>query len=521
MSMLSLPRPRFRWRSMRTQLTLWNIVTLAAMLGVLGAFIRFTVRATIMGAVDRELQASARRFNRGPRPGGPGSGPDGGPDGGPQGARGPSQSIGPPPDMPDGGPPPDNFDGGPGPGGPMDGGPRRPMSGAYAPRFIGPDGKVFAPQNNLKPWDSAAVAAAKGGPVFTTVTVAEARLRVLTQPLRQDGPAALVQVVYPLTDVDQALDGVNKAMFTLIPVALLCAGLGGALLTGRALKPLRRLTHTAARIGAEDLSERLPVTGEDEFSDLSATFNAMLQRLQTSFDEQGLLVEELKRLIEQERRFTADASHELRTPLTVIKANTSLALSDKDLTDDYRQTMEDINRAADTASGLVRDLLLLARSDAGQLGHESIALPIREVLERAVALFAKHGRSMIRMDAPDPALCVLGNEDELVRLFSNLLENALRYTPADGTVTVTAVGSGPDVHIAVTDTGIGVAPEHLAHLGERFYRVDPSRARTGGGAGLGLSICKGIVEAYGGRLRIQSKEGIGTTVSITLPNAGS
>lgn len=519
MRLSSFHLPRFRWRSVRTQLTVWNIVTLAVMLAILGVFIRFTVRATITASVDRELEASARRFTRGPFRGQ--MGPDRGPGGGPQGGPGPGDGGGPPPDMPSPGPPPDMGGGGPGPDRPPGEGPRRPDSGPYAPRLLDANGKVINAGANLAPWDAAAfAAAAKGRAIFTTITLRDTRLRVLSRPLAPDGPAVVVQVVYPLADVDQSLEGVNTAMFTLIPVALLCAGLGGAFLTGRALKPVRRLTLTAARIGAQDLSERLPVTGEDEFSDLSATFNAMLQRLESSFDEQGRLVEELRRLIEQERRFTADASHELRTPLTVIKANTSLALGGNDLPEEQRQTMEDINRAADTASGLVRDLLFLAQSDAGRLGRESIALPIRDVLERATALFAHREHATIRLDAPDAALCVLGNEDDLVRVFSNLLENAVRYTPADGSITVTAKGNGPDVEISVADTGIGVAPEHVQHLGERFYRVDPSRTRSGGGAGLGLSICKGIVEAYGGRLHIASKLGNGTTVSVALPNAG-
>jgi signal transduction histidine kinase len=260
----------------------------------------------------------------------------------------------------------------------------------------------------------------------------------------------------------------------------------------------------------------LPVSGEDEFSDLSATFNAMLARLETSFSEQNRLVEALRQMIEQQRRFTADASHELRTPLTVIKANTSLALSGAPSPEESRQSMEDIDRAADAASRLVRDLLLLARSDAGQLGRDTVQLPVREVLSQAIANVKRNGGPPVEIDA-GAGLTVRGNEDELVRVFSNLLENAIRYTPAEGHIIVTASSDEGWVRVRIADTGAGIAPEHLPHLGERFYRVDPARTRRGGGTGLGLSICRSIVEAHGGTMSFESQVGKGTTVTVSLP----
>lgn len=227
----------------------------------------------------------------------------------------------------------------------------------------------------------------------------------------------------------------------------------------------------------------------------------------------------LQRLIVQQRRFTADASHELKTPLTVIKANTSLALGDPTLDEDSRQTLGDIDRAAEMMSRLVQDLLLLARSDEGQLGRDRVELSLGDVLARAASGVRRPGRAPVTLEIAESPPRVWGNEDELVRLFGNLLENAARHTPPTGRITVTANHAASTVRVRVCDTGTGIAPEHLPHLGERFYRVDPARARKDGGSGLGLAISRSIAEAHGGTLMFESKLGTGTVVTVTLPAA--
>ncbi len=179
--------------------------------------------------------------------------------------------------------------------------------------------------------------------------------------------------------------------------------------------------------------------------------------------------------------------------------------------------MQEIGTAAETMSRLVRDLILLAHSDAGRLGRGRIELLARDFLERARARLPRAGAAPIRLVVADETLPVPGNEEELVRLFANLLTNAVHHTPPQGTITVTARRDGDQAVITVTDTGDGIAPEHLMHLGERFYRVDSTRSRADGGTGLGLSICRGIVEAYGGTMTFASVLGEGTTVTVTLP----
>jgi signal transduction histidine kinase len=346
-------------------------------------------------------------------------------------------------------------------------------------------------------------------PLYTTITDDEGvTLRVYTRPM-PDGGAG--QAAYPLTDAYRALAGLNRALLLLMPVALIAAGFVGAALTDRVLRRVRAMTRAAARIGARDLAERLPADGDDEFSDLATTFNGLLGRLETAFTRQ-------QRLVEQQRRFTADASHELKTPLTVIKGNTSMLLAGRPGEATYRESVGEIDRAANTMGKLVQDLLLLARSDEGRLGQGRIELLAREVLERAVARVPHgDGTAPIRL-AIEGEPTLRGGEDELTRMVANLLDNALRHTPPDGTVTLGARREGASVVLTIVDTGSGIAPEHLAHVGERFYRADAARARADGGTGLGLAICRAIAEAHGGTLAIRSAPGNGTTVTVTLPS---
>jgi signal transduction histidine kinase len=450
--------------------------------------VHYLVRSFAIASVDRELAHRTQRLIDRPPP--PRLGPDGmgpGPEGGPFGDGSPGERNGPVGPMPD----------------------------AYRPRLFNREGRPFGPEdptNVRAPWDPKGLAfAAKGEETYATVTWQGEPMRVMSRPFRgRSGDVGVAQAPYPLTEVYRAIGVLDGALLALIPVGLLCAGAGGFLLTNRVLRPLRQLTQTAERIGAEDLSARLPADGQDEFAEMGRTFNGMLSRLETAFREQ-------QRLVEQQRRFTADASHELRTPLTVVKANADLCLTERATADECRQYAAEIKEAAQAMSHLVQDLLLLARSDGGRLARNRIALPVKEAAERAASSASRCGSATVRVEIDDPALCVWGNEDEIVRLLANLLENAMRHTPAGGIVTVRAEPQAKTVRITVSDTGEGIAPEHLPHLGERFYRVDKARSRPGGGSGLGLSICKSIVEAHGGIMTFESTVGKGTTVSLRLP----
>jgi signal transduction histidine kinase len=508
-------QPFFRPRSLRTRLILLNSLTLAALLGAIGLILPTIVRTGMMASIDRDLAAQAEQVVRNPPPPGrrPGPPPDQQPFPGEDGAGGPPE--GPRSDQEPGGA--DQFQGSP-PSGAIQEEPK------YHPRVLDMAGRTRYRKIAEGPWDQKGFElAARGETHYSTLNLDGEPVRLLSVPRRDQGGhiVDVIQVPYQLQEMNRAVAGVNRAMFVLIPIALIFAWLGGAMLTNRALRPVQQIAHTAEQIGAQDLSQRLKVDGEDEFAQLAVTFNAMLSRLEFAFEEQQGLIVRLQEFIETQKRFTADASHELRTPLTIIKANTSLALSGTPTVEDYQQSIQEIDGAAGSMSHLVQDLLLLARADDGQLGRGRIVLPLQEILKRAVSNVSHRKGATITSTSPEEPLSVQGNEEELVRLFTNLLENALLYTPANGHIRVTSLRVGDSAFIEVADTGVGIAPEHLAHLGERFYRVSQSRARPDGGSGLGLSICKGIVAAHRGSITFESKEGEGTKVSVSLPLAGN
>ena len=525
--------------SVRTRLIVWNVAALALILALLGGIIQHTVETNLIVGVDHDIDALSRHFlhlDRPPRPERP-SGPSEGEQGflRPPGGEDRRPGDHPPQDgfrMP---PPAGMYE----PHGPnREAGPPPDTSqNPYRPRVLERDGVTHFPEAGLAPWDENAFRRGLNGwESCTTVTVEDVRLRVCTRPMRRDGVIfAVLQSPYLLTDIDRAITNMNRTLLALIPVALLLAGFGGAMLTAGALRPIQRIAQTAERIGSRDLSQRMPVVGTDEFARLAATFNGMLGRLETDFAQREALVHQLETLITQERRFTADASHELKTPLTIVKANTSLLLSSKPTTEEYRESIADIDTAADTMSRLVQDLLLLSRYDGGQLEHDTAPLSMQDVLtkasrnvdsqasqQRRLAFYTASEKSAAGISADlgikvNDQFTVLGDEHDLVRLFTNLFENAVRYTPGPGKIFVTIGRTGEKVSVVVADTGIGIAPEHLPHLGERFYRVDAARSRPDGGTGLGLSICKSIVAAHGGTMTIDSIVGEGTTVTVLLP----
>jgi signal transduction histidine kinase len=324
----------------------------------------------------------------------------------------------------------------------------------------------------------------------------------------RDRQKGAVQYAYPLKEVYRAVSGINLTLLLLAPFALAGAGLVGVTLTNRVLRRVQVMTQAAGRIGAADFSRRLPVTGDDEFSELAETFNGLLGGLDSAYQQQ-------QELMKLQQRFTADASHELKTPLTIIKGRAGLGLERAGVDDKSRRAFEEIESAANTMDKLVQDLLLLARSDEGRLGNQQTELLVQEVLSTARAQTAGAERVLLEIDNEE--VTVSGNEIELVRVFRNLIDNALSYSPSDKPVLVSARRELDMAIVTVTDHGSGISPEHLPHLGERFYRVDASRTRPTGGTGLGLSICGSIVSAHGGAMEFKSDVGVGTTVTVRLP----
>jgi len=219
---------------------------------------------------------------------------------------------------------------------------------------------------------------------------------------------------------------------------------------------------------------------------------------------------------ERQRRFISDASHELRTPLTLLRAETESLARRLDAAREARPLLHQIDRI----SRLVRDLLTLARLDERALPLEREPVPVRSLLRTAAAAAGQLARPGIAIDVQSPPdLCVDGDVDRLHQVLLILMDNACQVTPPGGRIGLIAERDGNAVTIRVEDTGPGIPREHLTHIFDRFYRVDPARSRGDGGAGLGLAIARRIVEAHGGNISLTSRLGHGTSATLRLPVA--
>jgi heavy metal sensor kinase len=376
-------------------------------------------------------------------------------------------------------------------------------------RLLGGFARQMKPDNK-----SALAAAAQGRQTIETVAlVGSLEARRLTMPVLQPGQViAVLQVVRPERDVAAALHKLLLLMGVAIPLTLLCAVAGGLFLAGRALTPIDRITVAAAHIDADDLSQRINFQGDmDEAGRLAATFDHMLARLEAAF--------------RRERRFTADASHELRTPLTILTSEVDVALERPHSAAHYRQVLRSVREDASRMDQLLSQLLTLARADAGHaaLVRERLALTdlADEVVRTMEPLAAMRDVRLVyagSSQSPE-AVVVDGDQSRLIQLLMNLIENGLKYTPAGGSVSVAVRRATAWAIIDVADTGVGITPEHLPHVFDRFYRADKARAREAGGTGLGLAISQWIVQAHGGTIGVASAPGRGTTFTVRLPLA--
>jgi two-component system OmpR family sensor kinase len=295
-----------------------------------------------------------------------------------------------------------------------------------------------------------------------------------------------------------------------VGLAVLAAGLiGGFWFSRRAIKPIEAISAAAAEISLSNLSRRIDVSGtETELTGLARTLNQMIDRLESAFSQQV--------------RFTADASHELRTPLAVILSHAELALDKNRPANELRETIETCRRSALRMKTVVESLLTLARFDSGELQLECRPVDLSRIAGDCAALIrplAEKRRIALELDLESAGL--IADSDRLSQVVTNLLTNSIRYNHDDGHVVLTTRSSKSDVILTISDTGIGIGPEHLPHIFERFYRVDKARSRKDGGIGLGLAICKSIVEAHGGQIAVTSSEQGGTQFQVRLPKRGA
>ena len=329
-------------------------------------------------------------------------------------------------------------------------------------------------------------------------------VRVLTRPVVEGGQVlAVVRVGESLQPIDQALGDLMRPLVAGSVLILVACMVATWVVVSRALEPLESIASTAERIARTgDVSVTVEPVGTGE-----------VRRLATAFDR---MIERLSRTLETQRQLLGDTSHELRNPLTVIR--TDLDLLGRDLDPETRQEVAaEAAEEAERMSRLVADLLYLTREEHAEHGP---AEPVRldllaaDVVDRLAQVAPDH---IVQVRQADPVV-VLGTPDRLHQLVTNLVENAIRYTPPGGHVAVEVRATLDGyARLDTIDDGIGIAPEHLPRVFDRFYRVDPARSRATGGTGLGLSIVRHVAESHGGTVSASSVPGAGSTFTVILP----
>ncbi|MGH7998245.1 MAG: sensor histidine kinase [Brasilonema sp.] len=374
----------------------------------------------------------------------------------------------------------------------------------FAVRLVAPNGQIWDAIGNYQALPS--IMPIKAG--YINLTHNSNIWRVYSQPLPVSPTLSWLQIAQSLEPISEASEHLLTLMLFSCPLILLVAGFGGLFLAERALRPIDRIIRTAQAIGPNDFTQRIGYRGPfDEVGRLAVTIDRMLDRLQAAF--------------EHERRFTADASHELRTPLTVIKGRIGVTLSRSRTLEEYESTLTDLQREVDRLIRLSNGLLFLTRLEQSELDYDASLTNVDvshllEVLIEQIQLLAEVENITIAANI-DSCTCIVGNSDHLTSLFLNLLDNAIKYTPNGGQVTVKAQQEKLQARIAVTNTGKGIEAEHLPHLFKRFYRVESARSRSTGGAGLGLAIAYEIVRLHGGTISVNSQFHQLTTFTVCLP----
>jgi heavy metal sensor kinase len=332
-------------------------------------------------------------------------------------------------------------------------------------------------------------------------------LRIWNLQVSVGGEPYFIQSAFEMDDFYEALYHFELLLYIAIPSLLICAAVGGYWISTRALAPVDQITKTARTISAQNLSSRLvvPHTG-DELQRLSETLNGMLDRLESAF----------KKITQ----FTADASHELRTPVAVMRTRAELSLRKARSADEYRDVISEVLAELEKTSGLIEQLMFLARADSGAETLHFVETNVTEVLREAChqgSALAEAKQIGFQEEIPGDSMWIRGDASSLRRLFLILIDNAVKYTPANGHVEVSLQRINGYAIAQVKDTGIGIAETDLPNVFERFYRADKARTRDLGGVGLGLSIGRWITEVHAGTIKVQSAPGRGSVFQIRLP----
>lgn len=342
-----------------------------------------------------------------------------------------------------------------------------------------------------------------GTPHYDTVMHRGERFRVLYHPVSKK---YILRIGQSLTRAEEEANHLLQLYMFFFPLVLLVSAGMSWVLAGRALSPVVTVTSLAERITRGELDERIAVGVKGrEIEELVRLFNSMLETLQHN--------------IEAQRRFTSNVSHELRSPLTSLRGAIEVALRKKRSPEEYEELLRSTLSDTVRLSRIIDSLLFLARADNNILEFRRQWLDLQQLLtavvDRSRERAAAQRLSIVENYAEH--LEINGDSDMLEQAFSNLIENAIKYTPAGGTITVTTLRENNAIKIIVSDTGIGIPESSLPHIFERFYRVDRDRSRKQGGTGLGLAITHWIITAHRGSISVKSSEGVGSDFIVVLP----
>ncbi|MBF0282065.1 MAG: HAMP domain-containing protein [Zetaproteobacteria bacterium] len=347
--------------------------------------------------------------------------------------------------------------------------------------------------------------------VSTETLLRADNMRVIAAAVRKDNEIVGVLLLGRNT---QEIQKIFKLLYSLggflglLSIVISCVV--GYMMARRALKPIGQITATAKAVSSGDLTRRLDSDVHDkEIRELITSLNSMFEDLESNFNAQ--------------KRFTADASHELRIPLTILKGEVEVALRHPRSEEEYKHLLGQHLDIIERMQRIVNDLLTLARADAGLLEvvqkPVDLSLLLQEIAQHHLILFDDH-KIQLEMDIDDD-LEILADAGHIERIVFNLLNNAFKFAPRNSTIYLSAHVYENEAVIMVKDQGLGISPDQQKRLFDRFYRVDDARARQshhhGGGAGLGLAICKRIVEAHGGAIRVESALGKGAAFFVHLP----
>jgi len=332
------------------------------------------------------------------------------------------------------------------------------------------------------------------------------RYRVYQRPFTAGSQDLLLQIATTTRPDTELLERFYENVLWALPLIMAVSILCGMFAARTPCRIIRNIAGIAGTITSDNLHQRLPVPqARDEVRALTETINGMIERLERSFTEL--------------RRFTADVSHELRNPLFALRGTMEVALSRQRDAAEYSETISECLEKIDFLIRMVNNLFLISRFETGKISLEAQAVNLADAVQDIVDFYAPTAQergvelSIIRQDTA----VVPADKTRLLQLLSNLLDNAMKFTPAGGSVRISIAQERAAIHLAVTDSGIGIPEQDMPHVFERLYQVDAARSGERHGAGLGLQICKRIAEAHGWTIAVSRNEGPGVTFSVTIP----